>query len=113
MNNKEVIELIKSVARGEISAADATWKLRNEKIGIVYSAYLEHYDNKRELIFAHDGWTGSREKVLPCHYSILLYVIENGITIKADTTRFRVYPSTREEPVKITFKREDVEEVLI
>lgn len=108
MNNKEVIELIKSVARGEISAADATWKLKSNKIGIVYSAYLEDYDNKRELIFARDGWTGGKEKVLPCHFSTLLYAIENGITIKVDVTRYRIYSSTQEEPVKITFKKKEI-----
>lgn len=73
MNNREVIELIKSVARGEMAAADATWRLKNEKIGIVYSAYIEDYDNKRELIFARGGWKSGKETVLPCHFSTLLY----------------------------------------
>ena len=107
MKNREVIKLIKSVARGEMSAADATWRLKSEKIGIVYSAYIDNYDNKRELIFARGGWKGSKETVLPCHYSTLLYAIENGITIKADTTRYRVVPCTQEEPVTITFNKED------
>lgn len=106
MSNKEIIELIKCVARGEIAAADATWKLRSEKIGIVYSAYLDSYDNKRELIFARSGWKGSKETVLPCHFSTLLYAIENGITIKADTTRYRIMPRMREEPITITFNKE-------
>lgn len=35
MNNREVIELIQSVARGEMAAADATWKLKDKKIGVV------------------------------------------------------------------------------
>lgn len=103
MNNREVIELITSVARGEMAAADATWKLRSEKIGIVYSAYLDNYDNKRELIFARGGWKSSKEVVLPCHFSTLLYAIKNGITIKADTTRYRVMQCMQEEPVTITF----------
>ena len=107
MNNKEVIELINSVARGEMSAADATLRLKNEKIGIVYSAYIDNYDNKRELIFARGGWKSGKEVVLPCHFSTLLYTIENGITIKADTTRYRVMPCTQEEPVTITFNKED------
>lgn len=105
MNNKEIIELIQSVARGEMSAADATWKLKAEKIGIIYSAYLENYDNRRELIFARSGWKGCREVVLPCHFSTLLYAIENGITIKADTTRYRVMPCMQEEPITITFNK--------
>ena len=103
MNNKKIIELIKCVARGEIAAADATYRLRSEKIGIVYSAYLDSYDNKRELIFARGGWKGSKETVLPCHYSTLLYAIENGITIKADTTRYRVMPCMQEDSITITF----------
>lgn len=106
MNNKEIIELIKSVARGETAAADATWRLKNEKIGIVYSAYIDNYDNKRELIFARGTWKTGKETVLPCHYSTLLYAIENGITIKADTTRYRVMQCTQEEPVTITFNKE-------
>lgn len=106
MTNNEIIELIKSVARGEMSAADATWRLNVEKIGIVYSAYLESYDNKRELIFARGGWKGCREVVLPCHFSTLLYAIENGITIKADTTRYRVMPCMQEESLTITFNKE-------
>ena len=108
MNNKKVIELIKSVARGEISAADATWKLRGEKIGIVYFAYLESYDNKRELIFTRGGWKNSKEMVLPCHFSTLLYAIENGITIKVDTTRYRIMPRMREDPITITFSNKEV-----
>ena len=103
MNNGEVIELIKSVARGETAAADATWRLKSEKIGIVYSAYIDNYDNKRELIFARGGWKGGKEVVLPCHFSVLLYAIENSITIKADTTRYRVVSCTQEEPITITF----------
>lgn len=103
MRNKEIIELIKCVARGEMSAADATWKLKDKKIGVVYSAYIEDYDNKRELIFARGGWKGSKETVLPCHFSTLLYAIENGITIKADTTRYRVMSCTQEDPITITF----------
>ena len=106
MNNREVIELIKNVARGEMSAADATWKLRGEKIGIVYSAYLESYGNKRELIFARGGWKSGREVVLPCHFSTLLYAIENGITIKADTTRYRIMSCMQDEPITITFNKE-------
>lgn len=108
MNNKEVIELIKSVARGEISAVDATWKLRNEKIGIVYSAYLDTYENKCELTFVRGGWKNIKEIVAPCHFSTLLYAIENGITIKADTTRYRIIPSMQEEPIRITFKKEEI-----
>lgn len=103
MNNREVIELIKCVARGEMAAADATWRLKSEKIGIIYSAYLDNYDNKRELIFARGGWKSGREVVLPCHFSTLLYAIENGITIKADMTRYRVVSCMQEEPVTITF----------
>lgn len=106
MTNKEIIELITSVARGEMAAADATWKLKGEKIGIVYSAYIDSYDNKRELIFARGGWKSCKEVVLPCHFSTLLYAIENGITIKADTTRYRVMQCMQEEPVTITFNKE-------
>lgn len=108
MNNKEIIELVKSVARGETAAADATWKLKGEKIGIVYSAYLNNYDNKRELIFARAGWKNGKETVLPCHFSTLLYAIENGITIKADTTRYRVMPCMQEESITITFNNKEV-----
>ena len=106
MTNKEIIELIKSVARGDMAAADATWRLKNKKIGIVYSAYIEDYDNKRELIFARGGWKNGKETVLPCHFSTLLYAIENGITIKADTTRYRIMPCMQEEPLTITFNKE-------
>ena len=105
MTNKEIIELIKSVARGDMAAADATYRLRSKKIGVVYSAYLGKYDNKCELIFARGGWKSGKETVLPCHFSTLLYAIENGITIKADTTRYRVMPCMQEEPLTITFNK--------
>ena len=106
MNNREIIELIRCVARGDMSAADATWRLKAEKIGIVYSAYIGNYDNKCELILARGGWKSGKETVLPCHFSTLLYAIENGITIKADTTRYRVMPCMQEEPITITFSKE-------
>lgn len=108
MKNQDLIKLFEGVAKGEITTSDATLLMEKEKIGVVYRAYLDSYDNKREIIFAREGWTGNKEKVLPCIFSTLLYVICEGITIKADVTRYYIAPDAKEAPITKVFKREEV-----